>query len=866
MESARTQRIGSRLSQERIAEKASVHVNTVKALCARERGVDRTSVERVFRGLGIDLEESDTQPATKNADTRAQKHEIECVRASVPEAESSRLPVFLTPLYGREADGLILQKKLAAPSTRLVTLTGLGGIGKTRLAVAVAEQESDRFPDGVRFVSLTDNAAPASLLESIREALGLPGNREKTPLTQLVEALENQRLLLLLDNMEQLLPEGARIVENLLQRLPLLTVLATSRYPLNAAGEQEVSVPPLSAPAPSDITTINDVSRVASYPSVQLFVEKATARRADFELTSENAGVVAVLCHALDGVPLAIELAAAWSAILTPMQIDAYMKERFRILISRRNDLPERQRSMKAILEESYHSLSPAVQRFFSRLSVFCGGWTLEAAEAVCTSSEEATNPTAFEALDRLREASLVTSQIVPGGARYRFLETIREFASETLLPEERTEVERRHLRYFLTRAQQYQNKDLFLRNHALIEQDDENYQMALSRCFPEAQAPDPVTARALWVALRSYWEYRGHWGEAQRWSEEIARHADTFPPSERARIFFNVGEWAWAYHQHQGRAEAFLIRAIKESDACEEWQLAAQARTMLAVQCEGHGDVASALSHLQKVLENSDYYPSSKIVVSALDVLGNIKRVRGHYREAWSYYERGLNLYRSGAIALSESQLNYGIAYTLEQLGNTAWHLCQFAEARRLHEEAILLMEPIGKEKGGFGHKFGLAEVARCEEKWDEARQLYEECVWEARKRNRYPTIAKGLAGLGNVLRVQGDLEEARSALQESLAIRRDAGRKWGIMNSLEAIAHLSATVGQADVAAQLYGASHTIRDELACPVPPPERPDYERCIEKARALSHSNDFEVAFLKGRCTPLEISIELSLSL
>jgi predicted ATPase len=350
---------------------------------------------------------------------------------------AARLPVPVTRFFGREEEIERIKALLCPPETRLVTLTGLGGAGKTRLALEVAGRLRERFPGPVYFVALADLTRAGGIPDAILDALGLPRFANVPPPVQVTNALHRQRSLLVLDNFEHLIEEGALYLRDLLAGVPSLTCLVTSRQRLGIAGEREFPVLPLPTPrqqpGPSTPQTTAQErltpEQLAGFASVALFADRAPAARPDFEVTTGNGADVAALCRRLEGIPLAIELAAARAKALTPAQMLSQLDRRFDFLVSRQQDAVPRHRTLRAALDWSCDLLPAPVARFFGRLSVFRGGWTLEAAEAV----GEVTAALALDYLEQLQDGSLVVAEEREGGMRFRMLETVRERAAEML-------------------------------------------------------------------------------------------------------------------------------------------------------------------------------------------------------------------------------------------------------------------------------------------------------------------------------------------------------------------------------------------------------------------------------------------------
>ncbi len=361
-------------------------------------------------------------------------------------AHPAHLPAVFDRFVGRDEAQAELAVRLTDADTRLLTLTGTGGTGKTRLAVEAARRIASRFPGGVWFISLAGLTDPRLLPEHLLRALGRPeGGRE--PLEEIARALAAGPALLILDNFEQLLPDGRTTVRLLLERVPGLTCLVTSRQPLSLAAEQEWEVSPLPAPEAAR------PERVTEIDSVRLFVDRARRRRPDFRVTDKNVADVAALCARLDGLPLALELAAAWAKVLDPARMLAELRKGDRFPRDPDGDRPDRHRSLADAFAVSYDLLPEDLRRFFARLAVFRGGWTLEAAEAVC--DREDTRGGALDALARLREASLIRMEETPDGLRYRMLETVRDYAEARLTEQGRVAdaCRERHAAYFVAVA-----------------------------------------------------------------------------------------------------------------------------------------------------------------------------------------------------------------------------------------------------------------------------------------------------------------------------------------------------------------------------------------------------------------------------
>src|SRR5215204_3556721 len=471
--------------------------------------------ERIFQLIASDLPPS--FPPLKTLDARL-----------------NNLPSQPTPLVGREREVAGVCRLLRGGGVRLLTLTGPGGMGKTRLALQVAADLVDEFEDGVFFVPLAPISDPDLVVPTVARTLDITETSGRTPEEALKDYLRNKEMLLVLDNFEQVV-EAAPLVGELLSACPALKVLATSRTVLRIYGEQEFTVPPLELPAPSHPQPLE---RLTQYEAVRLFVERAQAAKADFSVTNDNAPAVAEICHRLDGLPLAIELAAARIKVLSAQKILEHLGNRLKLLTGGARDLPERQRTLRSTIEWSYGLLEEGEKVLFARLSVFAGGRTLEAIEAIC----DAEGDLPVDVLDGL--ASLVDKSLlkqeegVGGEPRFVMLETIHEFAREKLEGSgEAEDLRRLHARYFLALAEEAEpalegsQQQVWLDR---LEEEHDNMRTVLSWSLGQGQ--DAELALRIGAVLGEFWYLRGYWSEGRRWLEEALTKSGRTPTAARAR------------------------------------------------------------------------------------------------------------------------------------------------------------------------------------------------------------------------------------------------------------------------------------------------------------------------------------------
>ena len=602
---------------------------------------------------------------------------------SVPVFSAPALPGFplqFTRFFGREAEIAALLGRLAG-GERLVTLTGPGGSGKSRLATEAARRFGPGCPGPLCFVPLADLGDAGLIPEAVARALNLPPPPATgTALEQVVSHLAAlPPALLVLDNFEHLVERGAPLLFSLLSRLPALTCLVTSRRRLALPGERELPVPPL--PLPDADGTPEAVART---DSARLFADRAQAARPDFQITPGNAAAVAALCRTLEGIPLALELAAARTPALTPAQMNARLAQRFEVLTSRRGEKNGRHRSLWAALSWSYDLLGPELQRFFVRLSVFRGGGTPEAAQAVCA------EPQALEYLTQLRERSLIaledSARDTAAEMRFRLLESLREFGDEQMEVETQAALARRHADWYTALAQDAYRHSLGpdqARWFHRLEADHDNLRRALRFRLASDSSVEEDTEGALTLcaSLWRFWAVRGHYAEGRDWMEQaLAR------PGGSARA----------------RAEAANGAGNLASEQADYPAAAAWYEENLALMrtADDRAMIATALCNLGRIaMHREDYARAEMLQTEALA----LRRLDG-----------GKN----------------GIAYTLECLAIVAQHQRRHARARVLHEESLALCEETGNEGGRLWALSNLAALCMEEDGEADAARLYGEAL----------------------------------------------------------------------------------------------------------------------------------------
>src|SRR5215212_8057889 len=540
------------------------------------------------------------------------------------ETHTNNLPLQTTPLIGREREVKAVCGLLRSPEPRLLTLLGPGGTGKTRVGLQVAAELVDDFEDGVFFVPIAAITDPTLVAPTIARVLGLSEGGAQPPEDLLEGFLRDRQTLLLLDNLEQVL-EAAPVVDRLLSTAASLKILATSRTPLGLYGEYEFPIPPLSLPDPESLPPLENLTE---YEAVRLFVERARAVRPDFSLAEDNAPAVVEICERLDGLPLAIELAAARIKLLPPQVLLDRLGNRLKLLTGGARNLPERQRTLRNAIEWSYGLLDEGEKMLFGRLAVFSGGATLEAIEAVCDAERDL--PTdVFEGASSLLDKSLLRQEEEAADEpRLVMLETIHEFADVKLEGSGEAEAVRRaHAEYFLALAEEAEPMLWGAEDAAWLErleQEHDNMRAALSWAIEHEEA---TLALRVGAALRWFWYMEGYYGEGRRWLEAaLGKDWGAAAAEARARALEGVG-WLAEGQGDFDRGQAAAEEGLKVS---------AEA---------GLGDV---------------------VVADLLDVLGDAARHRGDYERAAELLEKSLALHRTAGGTR-------GVAWTLGGLANVS-------------------------------------------------------------------------------------------------------------------------------------------------------------------------------------------------
>lgn len=725
---------------------------------------------------------SDREPAS--AELRKKRHDLPSPRTS---------------LIGRELQLAEITDLLLRGDVRLLSLTGPGGAGKTRLAIAVAAALAERFTAGVQFVGLASITNPDLVATAVADALGLQQVANRTIPQLIGDELRNSGpFLLVLDNFEQVI-SAATVVAETLEACPSLKVLVTSRSCLHVYGEQEFPVTALEQTA-----------------AVELFAQRAAAVWPDFAITLENAQAVREICLRLDGLPLAIELAAARTKVLSPTAILDRLQSRLKLLTGGALDLPERQQTLRKTIDWSHSLLNEAEAKLFRRLSVFVGGCTLEAAEAVCNTSGDL-GMDLFEGLSSLVDKNLVQrvdrAEVEP---RFSMFETVREYAVERLTDSgEQASARRAHAAYCLVLSEEG-NPELSPADRArwltLCDLEIDNLRFALDWVF---QNRDLDWGLRLCVALFRFWDMREHLIEGRIRLETVLRLASTHHSKERARVSQFLGALATAQGDYPA-AEQFLQRSLCLYEELGDESGIAVSLNALAVSARDRGDYSAAQNNLERSLACWRMLADRVAIARCLHNLANIVKVRGDYPlAAWALCE--------AADIFEEVGDRNGYAWSINQQGDIAREQGDMVAARELYERALSVFRETG-------------------DPWGSARSLTD------------------LAYIGCA---EGDHLAAHAACREALKIFAGLRHRRGIARAMEASACLALDQGHGERALKLAAAAARLRQSISAPLHQAERFKLDQMLLRAwNSVSEANG-KRAWEEGSAMSLEIAIQYS---
>lgn len=728
----------------------------------------------------------------------------------------SRLPAQRTVFVGREKEITAAKQLVLRNDVRLVTVTGPGGIGKTRFALEIANQIGHAFSGGIFFVPLAA-VHDTDITTVIVQTLGVRQTASHTPIHMLKEHFESSPAasMLLLDNFEHLAP-SAPVISEILGLAQNLKILVTSRAALHIYGEHEFPVPPLNVP---DAQALSSVEALARCPAVTLFRDRAAAVKPDFEITGDNAADVAEICTRLDGLPLAIELAAARIKLLPPSAMRARLASRLHLLTGGAKDLPTRQQTLRGTIDWSYELLNPAEQKLFRRLAIFLGGCTLEAIEAVCNVKRDL-DMDVLDALASIVDKSLMQQlETADGESRFAMLETIREYGLEKLKISGEAEITTRaHAAYYLVIAEEGAVGESATSAQATgsLQEFELEHRNLLAALDWLIETGDAEWGLRLGTAMFRFWETKEHLSEGRSRLERLLSITGTTSPTKaRTRALFANGVLAGGQRDFES-ADRLFRESMEIARTLQDKQGVAVCLNALAVDARDRSDFSTARSLFEEALLLWKEVGDPAVVARSLSNLANVSKLQGDYVQACSLYEECLSIFRKLGDAT-------GVAWSLNYQGDVVRSQGDLAAAKSLYQQSLSTFRDLGDMWG----------------------------------------MAASLADLGNLARQQNDYSAAQELYCESIKTFQQLGHKRGIARVLECIACLAAA-REPTQALRLTGAAAAVRKLVGAPLTSAEQAKLEEAIEPARRALSATAGQMAWLEGWAMPLDSAIREAL--
>lgn len=806
------QRSGRGLTQAQLAQKLGCATITLRKIESEERRPSRQIVERLSEFFNISpTEQADFLKFARGDWTKAPSPGVIDTPWSISAFSSkpaNNIPLQLTTFIGREKE--IAEIKETINRHRLVTLIGSGGTGKTRLSLKVAEGMREQFPY-MWFVELAPITDQANIAPAVLSVMGLAEQPGSSIQEIIIRHIQGQDTLIILDNCEHLIEESAQISYSLLNRAPRLRILASSREALGITGELAWHVPSLSLP---DIDHLPEVNELLHYEAIQLFLERAALATSNFALTKENASFIAKICSRLDGIPLAIELAASRTRTLSVQEIATRLDDRFQLLTGGSRTALPRQQTLRATIDWSYNLLTEPEQMMLRQLSVFSGGWTLEAAEAVCGPGGNS-----FDILDLLTQ--LVNKTLVnQQHARYHMLESTRQYAREKLSDSgEMNIVCLRHLDFFAKTAAEAersfkgQNQSLW---YSRLDNELDNLRAALTWGIGNENVE---TQLRLAAGLWRYWKNRGHSSEGRGYLQRIL---DGLPPG-----------------------------TARQTSAC------ARALTAAGSLAYYEGDISYSEQTRTEALSIFRELDDKVGIADCLNGLGNTALSQGNYDASRALYEESL-------LIRKELGDTWGVARLLGNLGLLAYFQFDYAQSHSLHLESLALFKELQDDEGVVNELVNLGDIFHAQRELSAADSFYRESTTIARRLKDQWGLAYAIKGLADVAFEQGDFSTASSHYEECLVLFQKGADYAGLPFALESVAALARAKNQLEKAARIFGAADALRKRTHTPLPPPNQNTHQMNLSILQQQLDPATFAMAWMEGSAMTIDQAITYAL--
>ena len=769
------------------------------------------------------------------------------------DARPNNLPVQLTSFIGREEE--IKKVKELLKITHLLTLTGPGGVGKTRLSLQVGADIIDDFANGVWFVELAPIIEPVLLPQEILKELGIKEEPKKTLEETLTGYLKDKEILIILDTCEHIIEACAMLTEKLLTKCPKLKIIATSREALKCTGEQIHSILSLKTPnLKEEIST----EQLTQYESVRLFIERALTVNQKFRVTNENAPALAGICSQLDGIPLAIELAAARIKVLTVERIYKRLSSRFSLLTGGKRTALPKQQTLKALIDWSYDLLSDQEKILWSRLSVFIDGWTLESAEEIC-SDDNVNKEEILDLLSLLVEKSIIIFDSEK--ERYRILESIRQYGEEKLREANETnEILSKHLHYFMDLAESTEPKMRENKVQVWLEKLESEHSNLQSAIEWSLTGGDREKGAHLAGALGWFWNIRGYNAIGRRLLENILSNMQGISKSMIGKALNWVGQLATIQGDYE-QAQRFYQESLTLHRELRDKQCIASDLNNLGVTACNRGDIEQARKFFEESLALTREFGDKQgiAIAHSLNNLGALVCKQGNYEQARKFFEESLALCRE----LRDKPL---IASCLVNLGCVAINRGDIEQARKFFEESLALTRELGDKQGTASCLINLGCVAINRENYEQARKFFEESLTLTRELGDKQGTASALKHLGVMTYDEGDFELARKYYEESLTLCIEIGDKFGFVSSIEGLAAISSARNNPSLAVLLLGAVQSALKSRGAVLDSVDLKLHKQTITKLHEQLSDKEFSKYWEEGKKLTLEQAVELALKI